>query len=217
MPAAGYSTTGRGYPDVALAGTAYLVAVGGFWFAVSGTSASAPLFAGMVSLVNAARLAAKKPSLGWINPTLYARQKNFGRDVLAGKNNCGVGAIAKCCPHGFHATPGWDPTTGIGSVDFQLFKKDLMSLGSLLRPQTSTPTRFSTQAPTTKKTLTQSPTTVTVPIKPTAMTKKPILSPPSVRSTPPTSKPSLKSKVSSTTAPTTARKSTVAPTKKQAA
>eukprot|EP01035_Chromulina_nebulosa_P020460 gene20460-26548_t len=56
-PVSGY-TSGRGYPDLSLAGTNYEVVIGGAIYAVSGTSASSPSVAGLVSLVNAARLEA---------------------------------------------------------------------------------------------------------------------------------------------------------------
>jgi len=46
-PASGYNKQGRGYPDVALNGVSYNIVVNGFVEAVSGTSASAPVFAAM--------------------------------------------------------------------------------------------------------------------------------------------------------------------------
>eukprot|EP01042_Synura_sphagnicola_P004374 gene4374-biopygen4711 len=54
-PPAGYSTTGRGIPDLSVAGYHYRVILAGGKYVSSGTSVSAPVFAGMVSLVNAAR------------------------------------------------------------------------------------------------------------------------------------------------------------------
>lgn len=45
--------TYRGIPDVSLAGHAYVIRNGGQWMPVDGTSASAPAFAGMVSILNA--------------------------------------------------------------------------------------------------------------------------------------------------------------------
>ena len=70
-PVAGYGT-GRGYPDVSLVGTSYLAIVGGREKYLSGTSASTPALAGFFSNINAARIAAGKGSLGWVNPVLYA-------------------------------------------------------------------------------------------------------------------------------------------------
>eukprot|EP00928_Gymnodinium_smaydae_P016157 TRINITY_DN16021_c0_g1_i3.p1 TRINITY_DN16021_c0_g1~~TRINITY_DN16021_c0_g1_i3.p1 ORF type:complete len:758 (+),score=85.48 TRINITY_DN16021_c0_g1_i3:54-2327(+) len=44
---------GRGVPDVSLAGHSYMVEVGGNMLGVDGTSASAPVFAAMISTINA--------------------------------------------------------------------------------------------------------------------------------------------------------------------
>eukprot|EP01037_Dinobryon_pediforme_P017250 gene17250-17440_t len=105
---------GRGYPDVALLGTDYIVFNGGEVNIVAGTSASAPVFGAMVSLVNAARQAIGKPSLGWINPALYILSHKFINDITSGDNNC---SETFCCTSGFYAAPGWDPVTGLGSTD----------------------------------------------------------------------------------------------------
>ena len=49
--------------------------VGGQSYAVSGTSASAPTFAAMVTLINNARLNANKPPVGFLNPAIYSLGK----------------------------------------------------------------------------------------------------------------------------------------------
>jgi len=122
-PKLGYDKTGRGYPDVAMAGHNFEVTVGGQTLIESGTSASTPVFAAMVSLVNSARLASGKPSLGFMNPALYAsNSSSMYTDVTLGENNCCAQAQV-CCPEGFHAAKGWDPLTGWGSVDFKKFAK----------------------------------------------------------------------------------------------
>ena len=105
--------SGRGYPDVALLGTDYIVFAGGEVDVLAGTSASAPVFGAMVSLVNAARQAIGKPSLGWINPALYSLSHKFINDITSGDNTC---SVEFCCTNGFYAAPGWDPVTGLGSV-----------------------------------------------------------------------------------------------------
>ena len=84
--------------------------------------------AGMVALVNSARLAAGKSSLGWINPALYQLSASFAKDITEGANNCAANARV-CCGHGYSAMPGWDPVTGLGSVDFEAFKEAMMELG----------------------------------------------------------------------------------------
>lgn len=68
MPWIGYSLTGRGYPDISLAASSYIVAIGGEFYPVSGTSASAPAFGGMVSLINSARMKIGKGPIGYLNP-----------------------------------------------------------------------------------------------------------------------------------------------------
>ena len=45
---------------------------GGIGYLEDGTSASTPVFAGMLSLINSRRLAAGKSSVGFANPALYA-------------------------------------------------------------------------------------------------------------------------------------------------
>jgi subtilase family serine protease len=105
------------------------VIIGGQTFLLSGTSASAPVVAGMFSLINAQRLAIGKPSLGFVSPALYDGYKNFVKDITSGFNNCPAGRPdAQCCTQGFYATPGWDPPSGLGSPDFQRMKKYFMDL-----------------------------------------------------------------------------------------
>jgi len=117
-PTSNFNANGRGYPDVAVIGHNYLIIDGGNLVQVSGTSCSAPVFAGMISLINDARLNAKKSPLGFLNPALYSLQgTNAFNDITYGINNCCAEAIV-CCEYGFLATPGWDPMTGLGSPNF---------------------------------------------------------------------------------------------------
>eukprot|EP00598_Pedospumella_elongata_P007545 CAMPEP_0184969134 /NCGR_PEP_ID=MMETSP1098-20130426/1976_1 /TAXON_ID=89044 /ORGANISM="Spumella elongata, Strain CCAP 955/1" /LENGTH=558 /DNA_ID=CAMNT_0027490869 /DNA_START=52 /DNA_END=1728 /DNA_ORIENTATION=+ len=119
QPVAGYVATGRGYPDVSMAGFNYEVVVGGKTYQVSGTSASAPVIAAFVSLVNANRLAAGKGPLGFINPAIYQNGAAITIDVTKGENNCAASKV--CCDQGFYAAAGWDPLTGFGSINFKNF------------------------------------------------------------------------------------------------
>jgi tripeptidyl-peptidase-1 len=67
-----------------------------------------------VSLLNGARLAAGKTTLGLLNPLLYSildREPSIFHDITSG-NNPGCGSP------GFAAQAGWDPVTGVGSPDF---------------------------------------------------------------------------------------------------
>jgi tripeptidyl-peptidase I len=103
-------TAGAGFPDISVAGVAFNIVVSGSTMQVDGTSCSTPTFAGIVSLLNDARAAAGKGSLGWLNPLLYANPGVF-TDITEG-NNPGCGT------QGFPARAGWDPVTGLGTPKF---------------------------------------------------------------------------------------------------
>jgi len=123
-----FNSTNRGYPDVALLGLNYEVYIDRFATAVSGTSASTPAFAGMITLVNGLRIKAGKSPVGFLNPALYkiaATQPGVFRDIKSGKNNC-CASGGPCCQYGFTASAGWDPLTGLGSVDFEALKNALV-------------------------------------------------------------------------------------------
>ena len=131
-PASGYATSGRGYPDISIAGYNYEVVVANQTYAVSGTSASAPVIASFISLVNAERYNLGLPALGFINPALYSVDSTIFNDITSGENNCAASSLPKtatCCTQGFYATAGWDPVTGFGSIDFEKFKATFISIG----------------------------------------------------------------------------------------
>jgi len=125
----GYNATGRGYPDIAMAGFNYDVVIAGQTFPVSGTSASSPVVAGFASLVNAKLAASGGSSLGFINPTLYKAGSSSFNDITSGNNKCCASKV--CCTEGFSATTGWDPLTGLGSVDYSKFEA-LFTSGSVI-------------------------------------------------------------------------------------
>ena len=87
-------------------------------------SAAAPTFAGFVSLLNAARLAAGLPPLGFLNPLVYAVHA-----VAPGAfNDIAVGNNPGCGTPGFNATAGWDAVTGVGTPNFGKLK-DIVTFG----------------------------------------------------------------------------------------
>ena len=106
-PAETFFAAGRAYPDVAAIGENVQVVIGGRVEGIAGTSCSSPMFAGMVAQLNAELIAAGKPTMGWINPWIYAHADMF-TDVTTGSNPYG------CCD-GFEAATGWDPVTGMGT------------------------------------------------------------------------------------------------------
>lgn len=110
-----FNSGGRGYPDVAALASAYQVVERGQVVTVSATAASAAVFGSVVSLLNDARLATGKSSLGFLNPLLYS-------SLAAGLNDVVQGSNPGCGTNGFTAGPGWDPVTGLGTPDFTKMK-----------------------------------------------------------------------------------------------
>jgi kumamolisin len=107
---------GRGVPDVAGNAdpqTGYRTRVRGRWGVTGGTSAVAPLYAGLVALVNERLAAAGASPLGYPNPLLYTRLAGTPvfRDVVYGTNDT-TGYVG-----GYPARAGWDACTGWGSID----------------------------------------------------------------------------------------------------
>lgn len=119
-----YNASGRAMPDVSALATNFKVYSGGAsGSTLTGTSAACPTFAGMISVINDMLVAAGKPTVGFINPTLYASaaaDANFlGFDVTSGNNKAGG------CPKGFDAAKGWDPVTGLGTPVFSKLRSVL--------------------------------------------------------------------------------------------
>jgi len=104
VPAAG-GFSGRGLPDVAGdadPATGYQVLADGSSITVGGTSAVAPLWAGLVALLNQSL----SQPVGYLNPSLYqtiALEAGTLNDITSGNNG------------DYSAGPGWDACTGWGS------------------------------------------------------------------------------------------------------
>jgi len=131
-PPSGYfNPQGRAYPDVSMVGHNLMVAQSLAFMSVDGTSASAPVFAGFVSLLNSIRLDGRKSLLGFLNPLLYQIALDHPgayNDIVVGNNRCGdVGFTPTCCPYGFQATAGFDAVTGLGSPNFEVFKTVILN------------------------------------------------------------------------------------------
>jgi kumamolisin len=103
---------GRGVPVIAGDAdpvTGYQVLVDGKQFTIGGTSAVAPLWSGLIALLNQ-KLG---HSVGYLNPLLYGLPPASGafHDVTAGNNDISGGNRA------YPARSGWDACTGWGSPD----------------------------------------------------------------------------------------------------
>ena len=129
-----YNPAGRGFPDVAAQSYNYSVVDHGKVIPVAGTSASAPTFAGIVALLNSARLSAHKPPLGFLNPFIYSKGYTALTDIVnGGSKGCTGKDIYSGLPTPFvpyaswNATPGWDPVTGYGTPNFQKLLRLVMA------------------------------------------------------------------------------------------
>ena len=116
----GGSTRWRNYPDVALVASGVEIMFQGSTQIVGGTSAAAPVWAGLTALINERIQAIDTlaPPAGFLNPALYQIGLTRGsandlsgvcfNDIVNGNNANGFGA-------GFNAVPGYDLCTGLGS------------------------------------------------------------------------------------------------------
>ena len=100
--------TGRGVPDVAGVAdpsTGYNILVDGQQGVIGGTSAVAPLWSGLIALLNEQL----GKNLGWLHPKLYGTiaQHKALNDITSGTNG------------DFSAAVGWDACTGLGSPNGQ--------------------------------------------------------------------------------------------------
>lgn len=117
-----YNAKGRGIPDVTAVADGFAVVVNGYQTTEAGTSASAPLFAGLIALVNDARLRAGKKSIGFLNEILYS---DAGVAALSDITH-GTSYGCDFASSGWPAAEGWDAITGLGEP------KDFSKLMDLL-------------------------------------------------------------------------------------
>ena len=121
----------RDVPDIAFtAGVAhdpYVIYTNGAPLYVGGTSAPAPVFGGMLALLNqylASSGGSAPAGLGNINPALYRLSQStpgIFHDVTTGSNivPCASGTPNCAAGHfGFEAGAGYDQVTGLGSMNF---------------------------------------------------------------------------------------------------
>jgi hypothetical protein len=123
-PPAPFNATGRGVPDVA-ANASINSGYGGFYLGGTvdqepgnGTSAAAPLWAGLIAVLNANA----GYNIGFINPTLYALGSSAFNPISQLWPDPAYPQLAQCPADnsnngipGYPTGPGWDAVTGWGS------------------------------------------------------------------------------------------------------
>ena len=121
LPLISATGTGRAVPDVVMASAlhdGYVVASAGQDEVDYGTSTATPVFAAIIALLNQNQ---GSGGMGNINQNLYRlAQTNVFHDITTGSNIVPCVSGTTDCPNGslgYNAGPGYDPVTGLGSVD----------------------------------------------------------------------------------------------------
>ena len=211
-PAPGYNGAGRGYPDVTMQGYSYISVTGAHFYRLSGTSTSCPVMAGLISTLNAARMRIGKGAVGFVHPALYKHSSKFTNDVVGGNIKCTQNGQI-CCTQGFYATPGWDPASGLGSINYGKMEAVFLTLGKEANaltpssaPTSANPSVSPTARPSSTPTLfpslkpTSVPSTFPTQAPVNLAMKSPI--PSCVPTSSPSTTPSVVPSVSPTAAPT---------------
>eukprot|EP00029_Vermamoeba_vermiformis_P013384 TRINITY_DN82_c0_g1_i1.p1 TRINITY_DN82_c0_g1~~TRINITY_DN82_c0_g1_i1.p1 ORF type:complete len:569 (-),score=177.51 TRINITY_DN82_c0_g1_i1:73-1779(-) len=120
-----WNATGRAYPDVSALSANYVVVQDFIPMpGVAGTSCAAPVFSGVIAMLNDVRLQNGKKALGYLNPLLY----HIARTYPTGFTDITKGSNPGCGTDGFSATKGWDPSSGLGSPVYSELAKIVLQL-----------------------------------------------------------------------------------------
>jgi subtilase family serine protease len=153
----------RGYPDISAdadpnTGAEVCYGSSSSCAQIGGTSLASPLWAGMSAVTNQYLSSQSKPSLGFLDPTLYSLANTSQtyapfHDVTSGTNGS------------YNAGTGWDAVTGWGSTDLYNLARDVAGSGSGTPTPTPTPSPTPTSTPTATPTPspTPSPTPTSTP------------------------------------------------------
>ncbi|MGH7978656.1 MAG: BACON domain-containing protein, partial [Limisphaerales bacterium] len=119
----GGSATFRNVPDVALtADNIYVVYGQGQNGGFGGTSCAAPLWAGFAAMINQQAVARREPTVGFINPAVYAiglsgDYTNCFHDIIAGNNTNSTVGNKYFATNGYDLCTGWGTPTGSNLIN----------------------------------------------------------------------------------------------------
>ncbi|KZZ99005.1 tripeptidyl peptidase precursor [Moelleriella libera RCEF 2490] len=109
-----YDPNMRAVPDISAVGTQFVTVVNGQMTILQGTSASTPVVAAMIALINDARVRKGKKTLGWLNGVLYSpKVREILQDITSGQSYSCVFSDGSA-PGGWPAARGYDAITGLG-------------------------------------------------------------------------------------------------------
>jgi len=123
LPAAsrGYNVSGRAYPDISAQASGFTVVSNRIPEpGVAGTSCASPTAAGVIAMLNDARIQAGKSTLGFLNPLIYKHSEQW--------NDITSGASSGCDGDGWPAATGWDAVTGVGTPNYKKLVATVLAL-----------------------------------------------------------------------------------------
>jgi len=142
------STTLRNVPDVSLtADNIFIYADNGSSYSVGGTSAAAPLWAGYTALINQQAVFSGSPTVGFLNPAIYAIGKgtnyalNF-HDITTGNNTNATVGNKYFAAAGYDLCTGWGTPNGtnlINTLAPPVYFTAITNAGWLLLAESGTP------------------------------------------------------------------------------
>ncbi|XWX01678.1 hypothetical protein V2A60_009707 [Cordyceps javanica] len=124
-----YNPAGRGIPDVAALASNYQIYNHLKVESADGTSASTPVLAAMIAVLNSLRAEKGKPPMGFLNPWLYTTGRRGFTDITTGKSSGCPGTSYASLPSpyipgaGWPADEGWDAATGLGTPVFSRLRR----------------------------------------------------------------------------------------------
>jgi tripeptidyl-peptidase-1 len=124
IPAAsyGYNTSGRAYPDISAQASGFTVVSNRIPEpGVAGTSCASPTAAGVIALLNDARIQAGKSTLGFLNPLIYKHSEQWNDISSGASTGCDLG-------DGWPAAKGWDAVTGVGTPNYKKLVAAVLAL-----------------------------------------------------------------------------------------
>ena len=144
------STTYRNVPDVALtADNVFVIADNGSLISdEGGTSCAAPLWAGFAALINQQAAASGLPSVGFINPAVYAIGKGTSynsvfHDIKTGNNTTPSSPTKYFAVNGYDLCTGWGTPTGTNLINALVQLPDALQI----MPSVGLTTNFNVGSP----------------------------------------------------------------------